>query len=232
MRTTVVAAAILRDGRVLACRRTAPPETAGRWELPGGKVEAGETLEAALAREIGEELGCLIEVGEWLAPVVPIGAASTEDGYELRVAVCRVTAGEVRPTEHDQIRWLAADELDEVDWLEPDRPFLEHVRRACRGTDSASAYVRAVFFEEADALSAEQQLLGDGWSAVRSRERLQGEDDDEDHPWVVETDAPGFIVELLVDEYDGWFDVADAAPDTSIAPEPLPDAPKRIKKPL
>ena len=53
----VVGAAIVRDGRVLACRRTSPVEAAGRWELPGGKVEPGETPEAALVREVREELG-------------------------------------------------------------------------------------------------------------------------------------------------------------------------------
>lgn len=221
MRATVVAAAILRGDRLLACRRTSPPETAGRWELPGGKVEPGETLAAALVREIGEELGCLVEVGEWLEPVVPIG-----DAHELRVALCQVTAGEVRPREHDQLRWLAPDELDEVDWLEPDRPFIAVLAGA------GEEMYRAVFFDEDDAASAERQLLGDGWSAYRSRERFQGEDDDEDHPWVVVTNAPEFVVELLVDEYDGWLDVADDGPDTSIAPEPLPDAPKRIKRPL
>jgi mutator protein MutT len=215
----VVAAAIVRDGRVLACRRTFPPEAAGRWELPGGKVEPGETPEAALVREIGEELGCLVEVGEWLDAVVPIG-----ETHELRAALCRVTAGEVRPREHDQVRWLLPDELDEVDWLEPDRPFVALLAPEERTQ-------RAVFFDEEDAVSVERQLLEGGWSALRSRDRFHGEDDDEDHSWVVTTDAPVFVVELLVDEYDGWLDLPDSAPDTSVAPEPLPSAPKRIKRP-
>ena len=64
----VVGAAIVRDGRVLAARRTTPPEPAGRWELPGGKVEPGETAAAALVREIGEELGCRgRSLAGWLA---------------------------------------------------------------------------------------------------------------------------------------------------------------------
>ena len=58
----VVGAAILAGGRVLAARRTSPPEAAGRWEFPGGKVEPGETAEAALCREVAEELGCRIAV--------------------------------------------------------------------------------------------------------------------------------------------------------------------------
>ena len=53
----VVGAAVVRDGRVLACRRTTPPEAAGRWEFPGGKVEPGESPDAALVRELHEELG-------------------------------------------------------------------------------------------------------------------------------------------------------------------------------
>ena len=80
-RQVVVGAAIVRDGRVLACRRTAPLEVAGRWELPGGKVEPGEAPEAALVREVREELGCDIAVTAWLADETPIG-----ERYVLRVA--------------------------------------------------------------------------------------------------------------------------------------------------
>ena len=68
----VVGAAILDDGRVLAARRTSPAAAAGRWEFPGGKVEAGEAPDEALVREIAEELGCGIEVSSWLDPVVAL----------------------------------------------------------------------------------------------------------------------------------------------------------------
>jgi 8-oxo-dGTP diphosphatase len=119
----VVGAALVREGRVLAARRTAPPEAAGRWELPGGKVEPGEAPERALEREIAEELGCTVAVQSWLAGAVPIGTA-----HVLTVALVRLVDGEPEPTEHDRVRWLSADELDEVDWLEPDRPFLTELR--------------------------------------------------------------------------------------------------------
>jgi 8-oxo-dGTP diphosphatase len=56
----IVAAIIVMDGRVLACERSAPPEVAGRWEFPGGKVEPGESIEQALSRELHEELGITI----------------------------------------------------------------------------------------------------------------------------------------------------------------------------
>ncbi len=115
-------AAIVRDGRVLAARRTAPPETAGRWELPGGKVEPGETPDAALVREIGEELGCTIALDAWLP-----GAVAIDERHVLTVARCTIVEGEPDPREHDAVRWLAVGELHEVDWLEPDRPFLAHL---------------------------------------------------------------------------------------------------------
>jgi len=247
-RTTVVAAAILDAAgeRVLAARRTAPPDAAGRWELPGGKVEPGETPEAALVREIGEELGCLVEVLAWLPGETPVGGT-----YVLRAATARLTAGEPRPREHDAVRWLRADELDDLDWLEPDRPFLPHLREALVPTRSAAgggrsggaarpAGPRGIFFDEDDARSAVAQLRAEGWSADVVRERYHGEDDDEDHPWAVVTDAPLIVLELLVDEYDGWLDApgdeppyGPAGPDGSVAPEPLdlPTAPKRVKRP-
>ena len=120
----VVGAALVRDGRVLAARRTAPAAAAGRWEFPGGKVEDGETPEAALVREISEELGVTIEVRRWLAGAVPIGTA-----YELTVAIADLI-GEPEPVEHDVVRWLTEDELDDVDWLDPDRPFLPELRQS------------------------------------------------------------------------------------------------------
>lgn len=118
-RGLVVGAAILRDGRLLAARRTRPAALAGRWELPGGKVEPGERPEAALVREIAEELGLEVTVEEWLDHGEPLGA-----GRHLRVARCAAPTGEVRPREHDAVRWLGPGELEEVDWLEPDRPFV------------------------------------------------------------------------------------------------------------
>jgi 8-oxo-dGTP diphosphatase len=124
--TLVVGAAIIRDGTVLAARRTTPPDAAGRWELPGGKVEAGEAPEEAVVREIAEELGCRVRVESWLPGEEPIGAL-----HVLRVAGCRLVEGEPRPgDDHDRLHWLTPDQLHDVDWLEPDRPFLRGVRHA------------------------------------------------------------------------------------------------------
>lgn len=122
----VVGAAIVRHATVLAARRSYPAEAAGRWEFPGGKVGPDETAEAALAREIGEELGCVVTVDSWLP-----GVSRWTDGgraLELRVAVCALASGEPAAVEHDALRWLSPEQLDEVDWLAPDRPFLPSVR--------------------------------------------------------------------------------------------------------
>jgi 8-oxo-dGTP diphosphatase len=118
-RQVVVGAAIVRAGRVLAARRTAPASAAGRWEFPGGKVEPGETDASSLVREVEEELGVRVRVERWLQGEEPIG-----ERYRLRVALATLVEGEPAPAEHDQVRWLAADELDDVAWLDADRPFL------------------------------------------------------------------------------------------------------------
>jgi 8-oxo-dGTP diphosphatase len=117
--TVVVGVAVIRDGRLLAARRTLPAAAAGRWELPGGKVEPGETIEVAAVREIAEELGCAVEVRTRLGGTVPI-----KDGYRLRVVTASLVDGDPVPHEHDAVRWLTADELYDIDWLEPDLPFL------------------------------------------------------------------------------------------------------------
>lgn len=116
--TLVVGAAILRDGRVLAARRS----DVGGWELPGGKVEPGESPEDAVVREIREELGCEVAVTGWLDPTVPI-----RPGLDLRVATAVLISGEPLPAygDHDAIRWLAPDQHAAVGWLEADLPFVE-----------------------------------------------------------------------------------------------------------
>lgn len=66
--------------------------------------------------------------------------------------------------------------------------------------------MRGIFFSEDDARQVAQRLSADGWEVAVQREKLAGEDNDEDHPWAVLTDAPAMQLELLVDAHDGWFD--------------------------
>lgn len=94
--------------------------------------------------------------------------------------------------------------------------------------------MRAIFFEEDDARQVVRRLVADGFDATATRERLSGEDDDESHPWAVATDAPELMLELMVEELDGWLD-PETGPQTGadgLPPLDLPVAPKRIKKPL
>src|SRR4051794_15572276 len=123
-RSVVVAAATVRDGRVLAARRTRPEHVAGRWELPGGKVDPGESPEDAVVREVREELACTVRVTGRLSGAQPVG-----DRLELRVLLTELLEGDPVPLEHDAVRWLGPEELGLVDWLEPDRPFLAELRQ-------------------------------------------------------------------------------------------------------
>ena len=113
----VVATAIVRDGRVLVAQRTRPPELAGQWELPGGRVEAGEPEDAAVIRECREELGTAVRVTGRLGTDLPIRAGV------LRVHRAELVPGapEPRALEHAQLRWVAAAELRDVNWVEADR---------------------------------------------------------------------------------------------------------------
>ncbi len=114
--TVVVAAAIERDGRYLAARRTKPDWAAGRWEFPGGKVEAGESEVYALVREIREELGVEISVGARVPGEWPL-----HDELVLHLYVATLMYGEPQPLDHhDELRWLAPDEFGDVAWLESD----------------------------------------------------------------------------------------------------------------
>ncbi len=129
-RVGVVGAALVRDGRVLASRRTEPPHLAGFWEFPGGKVEVGESDVEALRRELREELVVEAAVGARLGPDVLLG-----DTGVLRVYLCRLLSGEPVLVDHDAHRWLGPDELADVPWIPVDiavvealRPFLDPVR--------------------------------------------------------------------------------------------------------
>ncbi len=122
-RQVVVGAAVVRHGRVLATRRAHPPSVRGRWELPGGKVEPGETDAEAVVREVREELGWQVRVTGRLAGEQPV-----EDLLVLRVMLAEPLGGEPTLHEHDVLRWLGPEELDDVPWLAPDLPFLPELR--------------------------------------------------------------------------------------------------------
>jgi 8-oxo-dGTP diphosphatase len=121
----IVGAAIIDRGRLLACERSDPPDVAGRWEFPGGKVEPGESETAALVRECAEELGVQVEIGDRVGVDVPLA-----HGWGvLRVYLARLTSdAQPHPLEHAQLRWLQAADLDSVAWLPADAPIVDSLR--------------------------------------------------------------------------------------------------------
>ena len=120
---------LVRPTTLLSARRTEPPELAGGWEFPGGKVEPGEEPLDALRREIREELGVDIEVGNLLEGPQGDGWPLGDD-FVIQVWLARVSLGEPRPLEdHDQLRLLTRTELYAVRWLPADLPIVDAVAR-------------------------------------------------------------------------------------------------------
>lgn len=117
----VPCAIIERSGKVLAAQRSAGGSLPMKWEFPGGKLEADETEEEGLVREIREELCVEIRIGERL-PVT-----DRDDIWRtIRLVpfVCELTTEEIILTEHEQVLWLTPNELPELDWAEADRDVL------------------------------------------------------------------------------------------------------------
>ncbi|ORW86710.1 DNA mismatch repair protein MutT [Mycobacterium sp. IEC1808] len=124
----VVAAAIISGSKVLVAQRVRPPELAGLWELPGGKVAPGETERDALARELVEELGLEsgdLVVGDRLGADIPLNETMTLRAYHVRLL-----GGEPHPRDHRALRWVTAAELHDIDWVPADRGWLPDLVRA------------------------------------------------------------------------------------------------------
>ncbi|WP_194905718.1 (deoxy)nucleoside triphosphate pyrophosphohydrolase [Catenulispora rubra] len=120
----VVGAAIVRsDGEAVLCaRRSAPAHLAGKWEFPGGKVEAGERDVDAVVRECREELGVEVTVGARVGE-----DARIDDRFTLRVFLARMEPGQPEPLpleDHDLLAWVSRGELLDLDWLAPDVPIV------------------------------------------------------------------------------------------------------------
>ncbi len=126
MKQIEVVAAIIHDGRgrIFATQRGYGDYKDG-WEFPGGKMEAGETPEEALKREIWEELETricvkqLVETVEWDYPQFHL---------TMHCYWCSVESGELTLKEHEAAKWLEKEQLDSVDWLPADRLLLEKIK--------------------------------------------------------------------------------------------------------
>ena len=124
-RIEVVAAVIVRDGEVLATRR-GYGEWQGWWEFPGGKMEAGESPQDALRREIREELDAEIEVGRLLETV--------EWDYPsfhltMHCFICSLVSGSMNLNEHEAAAWLTKENIGSVKWLPADEGLIGRIRQ-------------------------------------------------------------------------------------------------------
>ena len=120
----VVAAIIQSDGAYFATQR-GYGEFEGMWEFPGGKIEPGERPEAALQREIQEELGIDITINRLLC--------TTDYDYPsfhltMHCYLCEIKSGEIELREHKSARWLTAETLDSVEWLPADKEIVAPLR--------------------------------------------------------------------------------------------------------
>ena len=129
MKLVLVAAVVLvdADGRVLLAQRPEGKAMAGLWEFPGGKVEPGETPEAALIRELHEELG----IDTWASCLAPLTFAS--HGYAdfhllMPVFICRRWDGIVAPHEGQNLAWVTPERLRDYPMLEADSPLVPIIR--------------------------------------------------------------------------------------------------------
>lgn len=126
----VVAGALISGTSLLVAQRDRPPELAGLWELPGGKVAAGESDATALARELREELGVEVLVGSRIGADVALNASTTLRAYRVTQ-----TGGALHPNDHRELRWISAGELDGLPWVPADRAWVRELTHALRTTD-------------------------------------------------------------------------------------------------
>lgn len=123
----VVGAILIKDQRILCAQRGGEKSLAYLWEFPGGKIEAGETAQAALKRELAEELEITVD----LAPDIFDDSTYEYDfgRVHLTTIICQLKEGEPILTEHEAIKWLKPNELKNLDWAPADLPAVEKLSK-------------------------------------------------------------------------------------------------------
>ena len=117
----VACAVIEQEGKVLAAQRSAAMSLPLKWEFPGGKIEAGESPEDCLARELKEELGVTVFIGAALSQVTHDYADFTVTLYPF---TCRLSDGLLTMHEHHALRWIEPERMPELDWAAADLPVI------------------------------------------------------------------------------------------------------------
>ena len=117
----VACAIIEQNGTVLAAQRSAAMSLPLKWEFPGGKIEAGETAEECLIRELREELGVSVFIGSALSPATHCYPDFTVTLYPF---TCRLTGGTVSMYEHHALKWVEPQQMSDLDWAAADLPVI------------------------------------------------------------------------------------------------------------
>jgi 8-oxo-dGTP diphosphatase len=117
----VACAIIEQNGTVLTAQRSAAMSLPLKWEFPGGKIEAGETAEECLIRELREELGVSVFIGSALSPATHSYPDFTVTLYPF---TCRLTGGTVSMYEHHALKWVEPQQMSDLDWAAADLPVI------------------------------------------------------------------------------------------------------------
>ena len=131
--TQLVVGAVVVDDlrqptRFLAAQRAYPAQLRGQWEFPGGKVEAGESPQAALVRELREGLNIVANIGMEVMSDIPLSAWPLKPGLEMRVWLVSTDCPEIRPgTSHMQVKWVTPVQALDLNWLAPDLPIVRQI---------------------------------------------------------------------------------------------------------
>lgn len=131
--TQLVVGAVVVDDlrqptRFLAAQRAYPAQLRGQWEFPGGKVEPGEVPQAALVRELREELDIVVKIGVEVTPDTPLSTWPLKPGLEMRVWLVSTDRPEIRPgTSHMQVKWVTPVQALDLNWLAPDLPIVRQI---------------------------------------------------------------------------------------------------------
>ena len=127
MKQVWVAVGVIHDPQLgyFICRRAAHQHQGGKWEFPGGKVEAGETVQQALQRELQEEIGISVQVAE---PLLVIEHAYSDKAVKLDVWLVTAFAGTAQSLEGLENRWVALDELSQLDFPVANLPIIEALK--------------------------------------------------------------------------------------------------------
>ncbi|MFZ0727948.1 MAG: NUDIX domain-containing protein [Desulfobacterales bacterium] len=196
MKPIKVTAAILeKDGQIIIAQRRSTDHLAGKWEFPGGKIEAGETPEECLARELNEEFEIEVSVGVFLGSNI-----HHYDHISIELLAYRVfwNGGKINSTDHKDYKWVTIGELDQFDFATADKPFVEKLRRGeievWQGPDSNCRFcpgnIKNCIVEEWDTVLALEDgfPVSDGhllivpkrhiadWFQMTERERREADD--------------------------------------------------------